>query len=279
MRVFAAAATAVVMSMGGAGPALAVDEGVPDFGGHPNVGMMGFDVDRGGPEPTVAWCTGTVVSPEVFLTAAHCVINFPPGTAFAVTLEAGAPATPMYRPGRIFDDFPNPFSAPAPFATEVVMHPRFGGDEVRTHDVALLLFPKGTFGRVTPVRLPRPDQLDRVVRRGDSVRLVAYGGDPEWGDGDATPVVIAEGYRQTATAPVKRLHDTRLELDGRTRVTGAGGLCLGDSGSPQFLGDSNLQLSLFSTGEGDECHGALLGQRLDTPSERRFLAEYVHLRR
>ena len=278
MRVFAAAATALVISMGGVSPALAVDEGVPDFGGHPNVGMMGFDVDGKGPEPTVAWCTGTVVSAEVFLTAAHCVINFDPGTAFAVTLEAGAPATPMYRPGRIFDDFPYPFTAPAPFATQVVMHPRFGGDAVRTHDVAVLRFPRGTFAGVTPVQLPRPDQLDRVVRRGDSLRLVGYGGDPEWGNG-GPPVIIAEGYRQTATAPVKRLTPTQLQADGRTRVTGRGGLCLGDSGSPQFLGDSNLQLSLLSNVDDAECNGTLLGQRLDTPSERRFLAEYVDLRR
>jgi trypsin len=279
MRVFAAVATAVVMSVGSAGSALAVDEGVPDFGGHPNVGMMGFDVDGGGPEPTVAWCTGTVVSAEVFLTAAHCVINFPPGTAFAVTLDAGAPATPMYRPGRIFDDFPYPFASPAPFATEVVMHPKFGGDEVRTHDVALLRFPRKTFAGVTPVQLPRADQVDRLVRRGDTIRLVGYGGDPEWGEDGVPPVVIAEGYRQTATAPVKRLTSTQLQLDGRTRVTGRGGLCLGDSGSPQFLSGSNLQLSLHSNDDDLYCNGTLLEQRLDTPSERRFLADYLHGRR
>jgi trypsin len=276
MRVFAAVATAVVISVGGTGPALAVDEGVPDFGGHPNVGMMGFDVDGSGPEPTVAWCSGTVVSAEVFLTAAHCVINFPPGTAFAVTLEAGSPAAPVVKPGRVFDDFPYPFRAPAPFARKVVMHPQFGGDELRTHDVAVLKFPKRTFTGVTPVQLPRPDQLSRVVHRGDSLRLVGYGADPEWGDGD-TPVFVLEGYRQTATAPSIGVTPTRLEFDGRTRVTGRGGLCLGDSGSPQFLGDSNLQLSLLSI-TADDCNGTLLGQRLDTPSERRFLADYVDLR-
>ena len=138
MRVSAALATALAISACGAAPAFAVDEGVPDFGGHPNVGMMGFDVDGIGPEPTVAWCTGTVISDDVFLTAAHCLINFEPGTSFAVTLEAGAPATPMYRPGRIFDDFPFPFSAPAPFATKAVIHPKFGGDELRTHDLGVL---------------------------------------------------------------------------------------------------------------------------------------------
>jgi hypothetical protein len=275
MRVSATLATALVISACGAVPALAVDEGVPDFNGHPNVGMMGFDVDGAGPEPTVAWCTGTVVSDAVFLTAAHCLINFEPGTSFAVTLAAGAPATPMYRPGRIFEDFPFPFSAPAPFATEAVIHPKFGGDELRTHDVGVLRFPPGTFAGVTPVQLPRPDQLDRVARERQSFRLVGYGGDPEWGNGAL--VVLAEGYRQTATAPLKRLTRNQLQLDGRTRVTGQGGLCLGDSGSPQLLGDSNLQLSLLSNVDDPNCHGPILGQRLDTPSERRFLGEYVDL--
>jgi hypothetical protein len=274
MRVFAALASTLAISACAAVPAFAVDEGVPDFGGHPNVGQMGFDVDGPGPEPTVAWCTGTVISDAVFLTAAHCLINFAPGTAFAVTLEAGAPAAPVYRPGRIFEDFPYVFSAPAPFAKEAVIHPQFGGDELRTHDIGVLRFPRGTFAGVTPVALPRPGQLDRVVRERASMRLVGYGGDPEWGDGAL--VVIAEGYRQTATAPAKRLTRTQLQLDGRVRVTGQGGLCLGDSGSPQLLGDSNLQLSLFSSGA-DDCHGTILGQRLDTPSERRFLAQYVDL--
>jgi hypothetical protein len=275
MRVFAALATALMISACVAVPARAVDEGVPDFGGHPNVGQMGFDVDGPGPEPTVAWCSGTVVSDAVFLTAAHCLINFPPGTAFAVTLQAGAPASPVYRPGRIFEDFPYVFSAPAPFATEAVIHPRFGGNDVRTHDVGVLVFPEGTFAGVRPVELPRPGQLDRLVRERPTVRLVGYGGDPEWGNG--APVVIAEGYRQTATAPVKRLTRTQLLLDGRTRVTGQGGLCLGDSGSPQLLGDSNLQLALMSNAA-EDCHGTILAQRLDTPSERSFLSHYIDLR-
>jgi hypothetical protein len=273
MRVSAVVATTLMVAASGAVPARAVDEGVPDFGGHPNVGMMGYDVDGPGPEPTVAWCTGTVVSDHVFLTAAHCLTDFPPGTSFAVTLEAGAPATPMYKPGRIFDDFPNPFSAPAPFAKQAVIHPKFG-EAPPNHDVGVLVFAPGTFAAVKPVELPREGQLDRVARERQSFRLVGYGGDPEWGNGIL--VVIAEGYRQTATAPFKRLTKTQLQLEGRTRVTGQGGLCLGDSGSPQLLGDSNLQLSLLST-TAEDCQGTIGGQRLDTPSERRFLAAYVDL--
>jgi hypothetical protein len=260
-----------------AAPALAVDEGVPDLDGHRYVGLLGFDSDGSGPEPVNPWCTGTVVSDHVFLTAAHCIAAMPPETEWRVTVQGGAPATPVARPGRIFDDAPFPFMVPSVRALEAVVHPRFGGDDVRTHDVAVVLFAPGTFADVIPVELPRARQLSRLARahglRDQSFRLVGYGGDPEWGNGP--PVIIFEGYRQTATAPFKRLTSRRLQLDGRAKVTGQGGLCLADSGSPQLLGDSNLELSLLS--DSGDCNGPILGQRLDTPSERKFLSKYVDL--
>jgi hypothetical protein len=278
MRVSAVLVVALLTVVCGAVPALAVDEGVPDFDGHPNVGVLGFDPDGPGPEPANFWCTGMVVSDHVFLTAAHCIAAMPPETQWAVTLHGGAPATPVARPGRIFDDFPFPFSVPSVSALETVLHPRFGGLEARSHDVAVVLFPQDTFAGVTPVELPRAHQLDRLARggdlRGQTFRLVGFGGDPEWGNG--APVVVFEGYRQTATAPFKRLTGRQLQLDGRPKVTGQGGLCLGDSGSPQFLGDANVALSLLSE-HGENCVGTIRGQRLDTPSERKFLANYVDL--
>ncbi len=232
MKVSALAATALVASAWAAAPALALDEGVPDFGAHPNVGMMGFDVDGPGPEPTVAWCTGTVVSDRVFLTAAHCLTDFPAGTAFAVTLEPGAPATPMYKPGRIFDDFPIPLQRSRRRSRARRSATRGSATRRPTPTTSRCSSShRGTFAGVTPVQLSRPGEFGR---HRDLFTLVGYGGDPEWGDGEGI-VVIAEGYRQRASAPFKRLTSTQLLLDGRSRVTGRGGACLGDSGSPQFF--------------------------------------------
>ena len=57
-------------------------------------------------------------------------------------------------------------------------------------------------------------------------------------------------------------------------LPGNAALCVGDSGSPQFLGGSNVQVSVF--------HGGDLGyigigyaQRLDTPAEQAFLAPFI----
>jgi trypsin len=57
-----------------ASPALAVDEGVPDRDGHPYVGAIGVDPDGDGPQTLQIWCSGSVVSDSVFLTAAHCIV-------------------------------------------------------------------------------------------------------------------------------------------------------------------------------------------------------------
>ena len=54
-------------------PALAITFGEPDGNGHPNVGTM-VPIS---PEPymPITICTGTLISPTVFLTAAHCIVG------------------------------------------------------------------------------------------------------------------------------------------------------------------------------------------------------------
>jgi hypothetical protein len=275
MRISTVAAALLVLALWSAAPASALDEGVPDLDGHPNVGMLGFDPDGPGLLPANAWCTGMVISDHAFLTAAHCIVAMPPETNWAVTLAGGSPVAPAYRPGRIFDDFPSPFLVPTVRAGQVVVHPDFGGFDNRIHDVAVLLFAPGTFAGVTPVALPRANLLEEVRGlRHRMVRLVGAGGDPEWGNGPPL-TFIAEGYRQTAIAPIERLTRTQLLIDGNARATGGSSPCLGDSGSPQFLED--VAVSLHSSNEGENCDATAFEQRLDTRAERRFLSAYADL--
>lgn len=254
-------------------PALAVDEGVPDRDRHPYVGLLGFDLDGAGPTPPALLCSGSVLSDRHFLTAAHCIPAVPPDVEWVVTLEPGRPAAPVAVPGIFPDDFPFPLAVPARRGGVAIVHPKFDGDR-RAHDLAVIEFAQGTFAGVTPIELPKAGLLDRLRPARRSFRLVGYGADPEFGDGP--PAFVVEGYRQTATAPFHSLTRRQLRLDGDAAATRGGSLCLGDSGSPQLVGDSNLAVALFSS-HADDCRGLLLSQRLDTPSERRFLRRFVDL--
>ncbi len=97
----------------------------------------------------------------------------------------------------------------------------------------------------------------------------------DWPYSAGEPRYFVRGFRQTATAPFRALTARQLHLQGAD-TSGQGGLCLGDSGSPQFLGSSNVAVSLLSA-VGETCR-EIVAQRLDTPAERRFLSRFRKLR-
>lgn len=265
------------------------ENGEPDGNGHPNVGLIGFDLDGSeGPLPPFAICTSFVVSESVLVTAAHC-IEVAPGAGWAVTLEPGSPSEPVAVPGTYPDDFPFPIIPSVVYAEEVVMHPRFGEKRSRANDVAVLLFPDGTFAGVEPAELPREGELDAWGAHGglgeQSFTLVGYGTfpliHPVTDEIDrSTQKRISNGYRHVASAPFQALTPESLVLQVTQEATDAGFTCAGDSGGPQFFGASDLAVSLVGgpTNQGGICGtGTRYLQRLDTPVIREFLGEYVDL--
>jgi len=256
-------------------PAGAVDNGIPDGNRHPNVGLLGFDFDAEGASPPFFLCSGSVLSDRTFLTAAHCVDVFDDTVQWVVSLEPGTPQHPAYTPGLVFDDFPFAITAPVERPLATIVHPGFDPDTL-AHDLAILVFAPRTFD-VPPVELAHPHLLDALARKpgiaGTSFTLVGYGADPDYSA--AEPRYLARGYRQTATAPYLALTSRQLRLAGSLQ-SGQGGLCLGDSGSPQFLGTSNVAVSQLSA-VGDTCQ-EIVAQRLDAPADRRFLSRYKNTR-
>jgi hypothetical protein len=260
-------------------PAGAIDNGRPDGDRHPNVGFLGFDPDREGGAPPNFLCSGSVLSQRVFLTAAHCIEVFGDSVEWVAGLQPGSPGEPVFESGLVFDDFPFAVTAPVHRPIATIVHPRFQPDTL-VHDLAILVFAPDTFD-VRPVELPRPGLLDRLARpkspkpglRDTFFTLVGYGADPDYGG--EQPRYLLGGFRQTAIAPFGSLTAGQLNLQGALD-SGLGGLCLGDSGSPQFLGSSNIAVSQLSA-VGETCT-EIVAQRLDTREERRFLSRFIRLR-
>jgi len=71
------------------------------------------------------------------------------------------------------------------------------------------------------------------------------------------------------------LNNTFLRLS-QNPATGDGGTCYGDSGGPNFLGDSRVIASITITGD-VPCRARNDTYRLDTRSARSFLGRFVTL--
>lgn len=259
-------------------PCQAIGGGTPDGAGHPNVVAIGFDLDGpDGPLPPFALCTAFVASDSVVITAAHC-IQVAPNASWAVTLDPG----PILNPGVFPDDFPFPIITPVVYAEKALVHPRFGEGQFRANDVAVLIFPKGTFADVMPVALPYQHQLDVLAAGGGLLgrdfTLVGYGNVPI---DRTTKRVLVEGLRQFAFAPFQGLTTESLILQLTPEATDEGTPCSGDSGGPQILDGWNLAVSLVGgvpNPTGSPCGtGAGFFQRLDTPVIREFLGQFVQL--
>jgi hypothetical protein len=82
-----------------------------------------------------------------------------------------------------------------------------------------------------------------------------------------------DGVRRFANQTLLSLQKTVLGLSMQPS-TGDGGTCYGDSGGPHFLGD--IVVSITVTGDAP-CRASDKTYRLDTPSARAFLEEYVEL--
>src|SRR6266516_6452267 len=70
MRRLILAGIAVIAMLTPASPASAITYGLPDGNAHPEVGAL--LAPQAYPDGTWETCSGTLISPTVFLTAAHC---------------------------------------------------------------------------------------------------------------------------------------------------------------------------------------------------------------
>ena len=240
-----------------AGPAGAITFGHVDGNRHPSVGSLLGKTKRG---RFYQLCSGSLVAPTVFLTAAHCVQGSNP-KRFWVTFDPvlGRGMTVVHGVGH-YD------------------HRAYTSGESKPHDIAVIVLDRPV-DRPT-VELPPIGLLDRLKDEhqlhGALVTAVGYGAVRETMQGGFQSL-RGNRKRRYVEQHVRTVLKQWLVLSMNPR-TGSGGTCYGDSGGPHFLGgvDSNLEVSLTVTGDAP-CKSTDTTFRLDTRAAQGFLARYVDL--
>jgi hypothetical protein len=248
------AATAVLIALTSS-PASAITYGAPDGEGHPEVGAL--IADQAFSDGTWAYCSGTLISPTVFVTAAHCG---DPGQSTARVSFAS-----QYHDG---DQV---------YVGQWVPDPLYPGPQSDPHDIAVVVFATPVSG-ISPATLPPAGLLDQMkvdgTLRTARFTSVGYGSlAPVNGPGGKT--YIYTDTRNAASGTDNTLTDVWLKLS-QNPSTGNGGTCYGDSGGPNFLGDASSSLLVANTIGGDTaCRSTNVDYRLDTPQARAFLSQFV----
>lgn len=232
----------IVLLLISAMPAAAVTDGQLDGNGHPFVGLMVAQDASGTP----LWrCSGTLLSPTVFLTAGHCT-EAPAARAqiwFAADVQSGVPANGYPNHGEV--------------AGTTHTHPLFNFPQ---HDVGVVVLDTPVVMSAYGV-LPSLNQLDVLkTKRGlqdVTFTAVGYGLQQSFPDAAAWKDVALK-IRMVAYPKLNQINvpgftgNFSLLLSNNAHT---GGTCFGDSGGPNFLGSSNVVAGVTSFGLNSNCAG------------------------
>jgi hypothetical protein len=238
--------------------AQAITWGQADGTAHPAVGAL-VDYDHVG--TAYAFCTGTLISPTVMLTAAHCDPGVPD---VKVTFESHVRNEGVMYVGHY------------------IANPAYDKRQSDPHDIAVVVFEHPIPG-IVPARLPArglfADLKASGQLNGSHYTAVGYGGQERSFDGQGKPVILYQDTREWAVSAFGALNDAWLRLSQNNAV-GNGGTCFGDSGGPNFIGSASGESKVIAgtTITGDsQCVQSNVIYRLDTDAARSFLASYVAL--
>jgi V8-like Glu-specific endopeptidase len=237
----------------------AISYGQPDGNRHPNVGgLVADDWFVEGQKDLL--CSGTLIAPRVFLTASHC-------TSYLESLGIED----------VWVTFAEQFDrtdAAALHHGVMYTHPDYPTGSGQSTDIAVVLLDQPVAG-ITPALLPTAGQFDRTNLLGQQFTNVGYGGQERVKDGKGGPAIEYRDAREFSTSTFQTLNKSFLKLS-QNPTHGDGGTCFGDSGGPQFIGDTNTLASITITGDA-ACRSTNVVLRLDTQIARDFLDDFVVL--
>ena len=276
-RVVIVVATMALAILLAGGVAQAIINGVPDRGpkSHPYVGA--YVAKLGGKLLPV--CSGTLISPKVFLTAGHCTEvevekDRPTYVSFDPTYKPGASeiikGTPYLHPKACFTAKEG--CVANPIGGSVVGYPRY--------DVGVVVLKEPV--RVSTYGALPAAGLDDTLKEGQRLTAVGYGasGFDRGGDGPLPqPVYPDDRYR--ATVRILNTKDSALgnmfiKTTGVSLIKRQGeGACFGDSGGPLFLPDQETIVGVTSWGTSvPGCTGPGYYQRVDLPGVLKWVRSF-----
>jgi V8-like Glu-specific endopeptidase len=237
-------------------PAAAITNGAPDGAAHPYVGVASSGNE---------FCSGTLLSPRVFLTAGHCTSGFAAtGQPTFVTFDPNAGPSSQYVTGTPHTE-PGFFNIPP----QQVGVPASVG-----HDLGVIVLDQ-------PVNLPAYGALPAVNSldgaTGTAVTLVGYGAQA-WVPQPGGRIPTFTFVRTQAHATL--INDQNANGDEFARVStnpgqGQGGLGPGDSGSPAFLDGTTTIAAVGSHVTNPSGSGTAYSTRLDTTDAIAFISPFL----
>jgi Trypsin len=252
-----AALVVAVAVLGLAQPGQAIINGTPDGNGHPYVGAV--DVRPTGRQIPGS---GVLVSPTVFVTAGHVARFF---------TDAGlTQASVTFDP--VFDGDNGTF-----YTGDIHINPLYTGQINDQNDMAVIVFAEPIEG-IVPAELPTENYLGGLhpqLLRSETYPAVGYGISRVFGgnDGGGQPGIdrSSAGTRRAGTWSFVSLSRDWIRFD-----MGEQQGCVGDSGAPNFLGNSSLVVGIGISGD-FACEHMGSDIRVDTPATRAFLSDFVDL--
>jgi hypothetical protein len=230
----------------------------------------------------IAVCSGTLISPRVFLTAGHCTDfltkeDLPTYVSFDSTYKSGASkvikGTPYTHPRFCFPEDKGDCTPPG--------RPDVVGTLTRDirYDVGVVVLDEpvriATYGA-----LPEAGLID-TLKEGQRLTTVGYGArgfdlgsEPPL---QPQPVLIKHRYRATVrllkTKP--SVGDQLIKTTGASLIKGKGETsCKGDSGGPLFVGDQQTIVGVTSLSSTPVCRGPAYYQRVDLPRVLKWVRSF-----